>query len=366
VNVLKTFSRFVLLVTAIPPSVFGIGDCVLPPSLCERLNPGMVVFIGKQVSLFKDQYGLPTVTFDIQEQLWGPSSTRVATVFFEDGYLESNDPQFLAVTPTGNGHYRHDDCGRGLLLPLHHQWVQEFRRNVTAHRSATVPVAVHSSDGYVPVAGTEVQLSNNGRVIGGRTRGTFALVLEAIPPGDYQVTATKRNFTQAESQKQVSILPGSCAPLKISMAPVSALSGHIVDSRGEPVRNTSFHLMGKVRPMQNESIYDSVGESVRGVFFRMMSWGRSTPQDYSVYRSVRTDDDGRFFFPGVFPGRYYLVSDIARSMRRGNCPFPRPTIQVFSTGGKRPSWWLRTAGPSITCSFSFQISVKSGAWKSRW
>jgi len=42
--------------------------------------------------------------------------------------------------------------------------------------------------------------------------------------GDYQVTATKPNFTRPEGQKQVSILPGSCAPLRIPLAPVSTLS----------------------------------------------------------------------------------------------------------------------------------------------
>jgi hypothetical protein len=320
-GVLKTLTRFLLLAVVIQPPVFGWGDCTLPPSLCEQLKPGMVVFIGKQVSLARDQYHLPTVTFKIQEQLWGPANLRVVTVFFADGYRESNEPQFLAVTPTGNGHYRHDNCGSGLRLPVQHPWVQEFRRNVTEHKPAKVSIVVHSPHNYVPVAGTQVQLSGKGHVFKGKTCGTLALDLGVVPPGDYQATAIRPNFTQEGGQEQVSILPGSCAPLRIPMAPTSSVSGRIVDSRGESVRKKFFLLMGQVRAItEKDSIYDSVVESARNFFFQI-GWMRSGTQDYLASHSARTDSDGRFAFKGVFPGRYYLVSDI--SDEASKLPFPK-------------------------------------------
>src|SRR6202043_1008198 len=95
-------------------------------------------------------------------------------------------------------------------------------------------------------------------------------------------------------REQISILPGSCASLRIPMAPVSSVSGRIVDSRGESVPNELFFLMGQVRAVtENNSIYDSVVESVRKFFFQM-GWTRSGTQDYLASHSARTDSDGRF------------------------------------------------------------------------
>jgi hypothetical protein len=322
-SVLRTINRFLLIAGAIPPTMFGWGDCALPATLCERLNPGMVVFIGRQVSLFRDQYRLPTVTFEIQEQLWGLSGQRVATVFFADGYRDSVEPQFIAVTPTGNGRYRHDDCGSGILLPIRHPWVQEFRRNVMAHRSARVSVLVHSSYNYIPVAGTYVRLSGNGQVFAGTTHGMLPLDLGMLPPGDYQCMANRPNFSHEAGNENVSILPGSCTTLRVPMTPISAVSGRIVNFRGEPVRNASFGLKGQVRAVtQHDSIYDWAGESVRTVLYQM-GWRHAGQQDYYASHGATTDNDGRFVFKGIFPGRYYLLSDIGEINEAWKLPLPK-------------------------------------------
>jgi len=50
----------------------------------------MAVFIGKQVSLTYDKHRRPTVTFEVLEPLWGLDGVKKATIFFVDGYGESN------------------------------------------------------------------------------------------------------------------------------------------------------------------------------------------------------------------------------------------------------------------------------------
>jgi len=121
-------------------------------------------------SLTRDQFHL--------QQL--PSRFKSNSGFFECaschrsfcGWIsDSTEPQFLAVTPTGIT-TTHDDCAV-VFFCLSITLGPEFRRNVTAHTSARVPVVVHSLHGYVPVNGTQVSLSNGGRVFGGRTRGTL-------------------------------------------------------------------------------------------------------------------------------------------------------------------------------------------------
>ena len=55
----------------------------------------------------------------------------------------------------------------------------------------------------------------------------------------------------------------------------------------------------------------------------MIGWARSSVQDYPVYGDIRTDGVGRFAFTGVFPGRYYLVSDISEINETLNLPLPK-------------------------------------------
>lgn len=249
--------------------------------------------------------------------LWGPANMKTATVFFGDGGSgDVTKPQFLAVTPAGNNQYRYDDCGGGLLLPPDHPWVLEFRRNVTAHASARVRVMARSLHSFVPVAGTEVSLRNGGQVFEGRTRGTQPLVLGPVGPGDYQVTATKPYFPQAD-EKQVSILPGSCAELSIPLGAISTMSGRIVDSRGAPLPHAPFHLTGHAAA---QSTYESFIEFVRNRFFQLMGWAR---YDALLTESTRTDSDGRFVFTNLFPGLYYLESDIEEINETFKLPLPK-------------------------------------------
>lgn len=268
----------------------------------------MAVFIGKQVSLTYDKHRRPTVTFEVLEPLWGLDGVKKATIFFVDGYGESTAPQFLAVTPGADGRYRHDDCGAGILRPIEHPWVREFKQNVREGREARISLRVVAS-GHVPVDGATARLAGGGGVFEVRTGGFRAWMVSrlpasllsmletiGIPPGRYQAAVNRPGFRYDATEPDVSILPGSCAPVRLRMTSESRVSGRVLTSNGRAVVNASFHLMGQAR---------------------------SGRREYSASGRVITDDEGRFTFDDVFPGRYYLVSDLGEVNRTFGRPLPR-------------------------------------------
>jgi hypothetical protein len=309
--------RYLALGVVIPLHIFAIGDCIAPSSLCQRLDPDMVVFIGKPTSIAPEEYGAVTVTFDAQELLWGPPGLRSIRVLL-DGYgNKSSRPEFFAVKPLRDSRYLEDSCV-GLNLPASHPFVDEFRRSVVARRPSSVSVKAQWQ-WYVPVAGADVQLSGNGRTFQGSVRGDAGWQIAALPPGHYRVTTTRANFSQSWPKQQVSILPASCADLRIGMETNSAVTGRVVDSRGEPMRNATFHLSGQGRAL-SENLFSLT--FLRDAFFGVMGWSTVRAPAYPLYIHTRTDSDGRFVFRNVFPGWYYLSSDISEVNENFQIPLP--------------------------------------------
>src|SRR5262245_53996123 len=150
-----------MLAAVIPFHLFAVGDCNAPSSLCQRLDPDMVVFIGRPVSIAPEKYWAVTVTFEVQELLWGPPGLHLIRVLLDDGYgNKSSQPEFFAVKPLRDGRYLENNCV-GLNLPATHSFVDEFRRSALARRPASISVKAQWQ-WHVPVAGTSIQLTGNG------------------------------------------------------------------------------------------------------------------------------------------------------------------------------------------------------------
>ena len=141
-----------------------------------------------------------------------------------------------------------------------------------------------------------------------------------LPPGDYQFTVNKPNFTQMEEHKSVSILPGSCPTLRVPIESVSTVSGRIVDFRGAPVRNAIFHLQGYIRPAA--TFFETAANAVHNTITRLTGWNLFIQQEYLSHYFADTDGDGRFLVKSVYPGRYYLVSDIGNIRETSHPPLP--------------------------------------------
>jgi len=301
-----------------PVHLFAVGDCRAPSSFCQRLEADMVVFIGRAVSVTPEQYWAVTVTFDVQEILWGPPALRSIRVLLDDGYgNRSGQPEFFAVKPLQDGRYIEDNC-IGLNLPATHPFVDEFRRGVAARRPASIAVKAQWR-GYVPVAGTEVNITGNGKILRGTIHDDAGWLIPALAPGLYTVTASRPNFSQTVPARQMSILPASCADLRILMAINSEVTGRVVDAHGEPIRNATFHLSGQGRAL-SESRFSVA--FLRDALFRRLGWAKMDEVNYPLYNHTRTDNVGRFSFRDVFPGWYYLSSDISELNTNFQIPLP--------------------------------------------
>ena len=306
-----------MLAVVIPLPLFATGDCIGPRSLCERLDPDMVVFIGRPVSVAPEQYSAVTGTFEVQELLWGPPGLRSIRVLLDDGYSNrSGQPEFFAVKPLSDGRYLENNCV-GLNLPATHPFVGEFRRSALARRPASLSVKAQWQ-WYVPIAGADVQLTGNGRTFQGRIHDNGGWKIAALAPGDYRVTAMRTNFSQVWPKREVSIPPASCADLRILMGTNSEVTGRVVDAHGAPIRNATFHLSGEGRDLSENLSSDYL----RDMFLRVMRWNKARLSAYPLRNHTRTDGDGRFAFPDVFPGWYYLSSDISEVNENFQIPLP--------------------------------------------
>ena len=302
----------------LPVHLLAIGDCRAPSSLCQRLEPDMVVFIGRPVSVTSEKYWAVTVTFDIQELLWGPPALRSIRVLLDDGYgNKSSQPEFFAAKPLQDGRYLVDNCV-GLNLPVTHPFVDEFRRAVAARRAASISVKAQWH-WYVPVSGTEVRLTGSGGSFQISIHDDAGWEISALPPGKYKVTAARPNFSQTMPKAEASILPASCADLRILMENNSEVTGRVVDARGEPIRNATFHLSGQGRSLSESGF--SIA-SLRDALFRRLGWIKTGESEYPLYNQTLTDSNGRFAFRDVFPGWYYLSADISELNENFQIPLP--------------------------------------------
>ena len=277
---------------------FGLGDCAGPGSFCATLNPDMVSFIGTRISIDEKAQWSTNVTFRVQERLVGFVNADTAKVEFHDGYRDSSEPQLLILTRTDDGRYLHDNCGVGMQLSIDHPIAKEFRSNALRRAPSKLSVEVLTTSSWVQIPGVEVQLRGKGHVYAGNSQGQSTLDLGIVPSGEYEVSATRLNFSLPHGPYRVTLLPGSCAKLRIRMKPVSSISGHLLDAGGGPMPNLRISASGMAKTLPGGSVYDL-----------LVGWVQQTvlgkPRS-SVSSNATTGLDGSFHIEGVYPGWYRL------------------------------------------------------------
>ncbi len=288
-----------LLTTQLPAC-----SCAAPDRLCERLSPNMAVFIGKPAAQTRTPHGGASVTFSVLEMLWGLANQRSLTVLLLDGYRNpSAEPEFLAVIPRLDGRYQIGYC-EGFVLPVSHPFVDQFRRSAKARRP--VPVTIVARSNFIPIAGTWFQLSGEGQTVQGIMREDEGYTIPSLRPGTYTVAATRPNFAQTGRAQTASILPESCSELRIGMRSNAQVEGVARTAAGAPLRHATLHLTGEAQSLStNYFRFDFLRDRI----VRFLGWPDASTVRRASYRA-QTDANGQFAFPNVFPGWYYLSTDL--------------------------------------------------------
>ncbi len=127
------------------------------------------------------------------------------------------------------------------------------------------------------------------RVTGQASRTAFSdseghFQFEGLPAGQVMLMAQKPGYSSeqdtAPSQNHVLILGPNTAGQTLKLQPLSAISGHVTDSSGQPIEHIPVRLTSR-------SLRD----------------GRKIWEPRGMNE---TDEDGHFRFPNLMPGTYYL------------------------------------------------------------
>jgi hypothetical protein len=138
--------------------------------------------------------------------------------------------------------------------------------------------------------------------------GRFS-VRNVRPGTDYQLVAVHfPDYLPAQYGQRVHAVPGRAIPLasgdevrdlRVEMTPAGRISGHVVDSRAQPVRNVLVELR---RPWYLEGW--RLLEDWNGLIGRVRGIGKSNRAG-----AVRTNARGEFSFGGLAPAQYYVRTD---------------------------------------------------------
>jgi hypothetical protein len=169
-----------------------------------------------------------------------------------------------------------------------------------------------SSVGRGVISVSVQETEGDGSVIAYRTttnsEGRFSV--RNIRPGtDYQLVALHfPDYLPAQYGQRIQAVPGHAIPLasgdevrdlRIEMTPAARISGQVVDSRGQGMKNVLVELR---RPWYLEGW--RLLEDWNGVIGRVRGIGKSNRAG-----AVRTNARGEFSFSGLAPAQYYVRTD---------------------------------------------------------
>jgi len=159
-----------------------------------------------------------------------------------------------------------------------------------AKGKAKTTLSVLVRDHYHPLQGAEVAVNGPEGVLKAVTDANGSATFEDIKPANYRVTAARTHYrVDAETagyNMNPHIVAGACPSSSISLEAETFVSGFVRDSKGAPAASLNLELV-TVPDHPSDKI------SLNKPFFE-----------------ARTDEDGRFRFEGVSPGRYLLGSNV--------------------------------------------------------
>ena len=149
-------------------------------------------------------------------------------------------------------------------------------------RNRREPGEEHEGDQFVqqPFAGAEVEIKGAGKTMRVRTDGAGKFQASGLPAGEYTVKLEVPETLRAYGpERKVTITGSGCVNEWFQVEPNGILSGRVFDSSGQPAARVKLRLSDAAKGEQ---------------YFR----------GHSNYAT--TDDEGRYRFEGVPPGRFII------------------------------------------------------------
>ncbi|HEX8558482.1 MAG TPA: carboxypeptidase-like regulatory domain-containing protein [Pyrinomonadaceae bacterium] len=292
--------------------------CGGPGSPCEELGSAAAVFVGTVT----DVATRPRKPFDESGGMdWAPTTVTFAVA---EAFHGVSGAEAQVSTGLGGG-----DCGYGFergvtYLVYAHRAAKDDARLYTGICSRTRPLAAAAEDleflrslagrpagvtisgrvegpgggpggegprGLTGVAGARVTVEGEGerRELLTDARGRYGV--SGLAPGRYKVgVRLPDTLTTHQPEREFQVADRGCAVTDFEVAHNGRVSGRVFDAEGKPVKNLSVVVV------------DAEGKD----------------PDLRYGRHERTDDEGRYKFKGLPPGRYLLGLRLAGAPQPGD------------------------------------------------
>jgi hypothetical protein len=273
-------------------------------SACASVAKSSDIFLGTAVSEEFQSDGSFITHFDVMESFQGKAKSKVDLISLPPGQCGTTrfriGTEYLVFSGrTSEGQMAVGPCNPSLPVELAAADLRYLRRLVKGEKSKTwlyglvarLPSSEQESkQGFVPLAGTMVKITGSSgvaKVLAGAD-GTFET--EDLPPGSYKVEPHLPDTLVARSL-QVQLGSVGCADALLVTFWNGRISGEAIAPNGQPVSHTDVTLLAVGQPR---------GDGI----------------------AHRTDEEGRFKFEGLAPGRYQVGLMDFDGLPSEDHPFP--------------------------------------------
>lgn len=283
----------VLAALSSAPLAWGTSCGYLP--VCARVDRDSVLFTG----LVTDA-GIPVpdgtahnVRMKVQEIFAGlKAGTSEVTIEVNGGWIEKNEIYLVDARRAPDGRLELPMCGNTNKVGGSTEFLEYLRARKQGKGKTSLTVYVDAK--RMPVPDFELRISGPKGQLTGTTNSEGDAVFDDLAPGKYFLAGSRPGYeidTEEHQDKQIEVLPFTCAGARLAFRAVNEVSGIVRDVKGLPVSSLPLNLImpGKEHEM--------------GAPFR-----------------AETDAGGRFRFTGVNPGRYHLGTNI---LQYPSGPLPR-------------------------------------------